>query len=111
MNAPARNPTCFVLPDEFRYQLVRSQELRRKALLEILALSLALDEPTPGELHELAAALDGYPVDPDTLGPCAQHLLKLITDGPLDCAVARLLRAGVRKETIADILYPPLTHS
>lgn len=108
MNAPLR--PRIELPEELIYRLCSSQELRLRALLEILALTIILDEPTPGELHELAAALDGYEVDPEHLGPAAQRLLQVITSGPLDRAVSRLLRAGVCKETIADILYPPLTH-
>lgn len=103
MNAPLRPK----LPEELIYLLASSSRTR---LCTLLALTLILDEPTPGELHELAAALDGHDVDPEHLGPCAQHLLRIITDGPLDRAVSRLLRAGVCKETISDILYPPLTH-
>lgn len=105
MNAPLR--PRIELPEELVYWLTQSSRTR---LCALLALAIALDEPTHGELHELAAALDGYEVDPSHLGPCAQRLLSLITSGPLDRAVSRLLRAGICKETIADILYPPLTH-
>lgn len=105
MNAPLR--PRIELPEELVYWLTQSSRTR---LCALLALAIALDEPTHGELHELAAALDGHYVDPEHLGPAAQRLLSLITSGPLDRAVSRLLRAGIAKETIADILYPPLTH-
>lgn len=105
MNAPLR--PRLELPEELVYWLSQSSRTR---LCALLALAIALDEPTTAELHELAAALDGHEVDPEHLGPAAQRLLSIITSGPLDRAVSRLLRAGVCKETIADILYPPLTH-
>jgi hypothetical protein len=103
LNAPVR--PRLELPEELVYWLTRSSRAR---LCALLALTLALDEPTSAEFHELAAALDGHHVDPEHLGPAAQRLLQLIQDGPLERAVSRLLRAGVCKETIADILYPPL---
>lgn len=109
MNAPLR--PRFELPEELLYRLANSPRARLRALIEILAITIALDEPTSAEFSELAASLDGHHVDSDQLGPCAQRLLSIITDGPLDSAVTRLLRAGIRKETIADILYPPLTDS
>lgn len=105
MNAPLR--PRLELPEELVYWLTRSSRTR---LCALLALAIALDEPTTAEFHELAAALDGHYVDPEHLGPAAQRLLSIITSGPLDRAVSRLLRAGIAKETIADILYPPLTH-
>lgn len=103
----ARVPRKTVIPEAFLTRLVASPELRFYALAELTALSVALDSPTSAEFHELSAALDGHHVDPNSLGPCAQRLLSLITAGPRERVIRRLLDARVDKETIATILYPP----